>query len=235
MPVGLPGLSGLNHKRTIRATPNPMDKATVFSIFPKEIIENKVTIQPGRFVIPAGTSEKPSSLIVGPSSWWREVDEEQPLLEIPNSAMQVADSLVKDYCNGMLAYDSSSRNPGLFYIPGSITVDQLKKEHSQVLVNAITRQKNWYAALVEIADTFWARSNGNPITISQEMRMAATALNFKNKDWMRDFTMMEQVRCVACGQSRNPEYPVCPHCHAVVDRKKAEELGILFAQTAVSK
>lgn len=229
--VGFPGITNpLARKRTIRAPVNPLDKATVISIFPKMIVEIKPTIQPGKFVIQPGTVENPSFLTVGPSSWWREIDEEQPLLEIPNSAIQIADALVKDYCNGMLAYETTSRNPGLFFIPGTIDLSTLKKEHASVFQNAITKQKNWFAALVKLADTYWARSNGNPIVISDEMRMAAKALNMVEKDWMKDFTMMENIKCMACGQPRNPAYPVCPHCHAIVDRKKAEEMGIVFAQ-----
>lgn len=231
MAVGnFPGLGGLGKKRTLRAPVNPLDKSTVISIYPKRIVEHKVTIQPGVFVIEPGTIEAPSFLVVGPSSWWREVDEDQPLLEIPNSSVQIADALVKDYCNGMLAYDTTSRNPGLFFIPGVITFEALKKDHEPAFKNAIQKQKNWFSALVRLADTFWARSNGNPITISDEMRMAANALGLKEKDWMKDFTMMENIKCMACGQPRNPAYPVCPHCHAIVDRKKAEELGIVFAE-----
>jgi hypothetical protein len=76
-----------------------MDKTTIVSIYPNEIIETKPTIQPGRFVIPAGSFEKPSITVVGPSSWWREIDMDQPLLEIPVSSVQIADSVIKDYCN----------------------------------------------------------------------------------------------------------------------------------------
>lgn len=230
MAVGnFPGLGGLSKKRTIRAPVNPLDKSTVISIYPRKIVEVKPTISPGTFVIEPGSVEHPSFLVVGPSSWWREVDEEQPLLEIPNSSVQIADALVKDYCNGMLGYDTATRNPGLFFIPGEITFEKLKKDHAQAYANAIQKQKNWFVTLVKIGDTFWAKSNGNPITISDEMRMAANALGMKDKDWMKDFTMMENIKCMACGQPRNPAYPVCPHCHAIVDKDKAIALGIVFA------
>ena len=70
-------------KKTVRAPVNPMDKCTIISIYPKDIHERKLTVQPGEFHIPAGTPEKPSILVVGPSSWWRDVGEDEPLLEIP--------------------------------------------------------------------------------------------------------------------------------------------------------
>src|SRR6266576_4523463 len=92
----------LFNRKLIRAMKNPMDKCTIVSIFPKVIDEVKYTIEPGRFHIEPGTFEKPSILVVGSSSWWREIDVEQPMLEIPNSSIQIAESVIKDYCNGLL-------------------------------------------------------------------------------------------------------------------------------------
>ena len=95
---GFPGMSS-HLTRTIRAPVNPMDKSTVFSIFPKPIKDTKLTISPGRFELAAGTYDKPSLLIVGPSSWWKHVDENQPILEIPQSSVQIAESIVRDWAN----------------------------------------------------------------------------------------------------------------------------------------
>lgn len=219
-----------NRRMTARTMINPMDKCTVFSIFPKLIDETKVTISPGRFIIEPGTYENPTHLVVGPSSWWREIDEEQPLLEIPNSSIQVAEALVRDYCNGMLAYDKETMSAGLFFIMGEMTPKELKAQRSDLLIRAKQKQDNWYKALVKMADVLWAKSNGNPIVISDEMRLGARALNLIEKDWMKDFTMMQNVKCVACGQPKDPLYPVCPNCHAITDMKKATELGIQFAK-----
>lgn len=215
-----PGLGDVN-RRTIRAPVNPMDKTTVVSIFPKLIDERKHTIQPGRFVIAPGNYENPSILVVGPSSWWREIDYQQPLLEIPNGSVQVADSIVKDYCNGLLACDLGTSMPGLFYIPGEFTIVKLKtdpliKENFQGYLDvAAGKQRNWYTELVKMADSLWARTNGSPLCISDDMRLAARELNLTGKDWMKDFTMLQQIRCAACGSPRNPLYPVCPSCKAI--------------------
>src|SRR6187399_2848659 len=129
MQVGeFPGIQQTG-RRTIRAPINPMDKSTVVSILPKEIHERKATIQPGFFDLAPGTFDNPSILVVGPSSWWREIDENQPLLEIPVSSIQIADSVVRDYCNGILACNMADQQPGLFYIHGEWTAKDLKKEH----------------------------------------------------------------------------------------------------------
>ena len=217
-------------RRTIRAPVNPLDKSTVVSIFPKQIFEKKHTIQPGVFEISPGSYDKPAILVVGPSSWWKEIDENQPLLEIPHSSIQVADSIVRDYCNGILACDMADNMPGLFYIPGEWTVEKLKKEKFVDLNSANTKQKNWFTALVRMADALWSRSNGNPLTISDEMKIAARELNLINKEWLKDSQTMELIRCQACGSLKNPLYPICSNCKAITDPIKAKELGLVFAQ-----
>lgn len=224
-----PGLVHAN-RRTIRATPNPLDKSTVVSILPKFISEKKITIQPGVFELLPGTLEKPSLLVVGTSSWWREVDENQPLLEIPVSSIQIADSIVKDYCNGLLACNMSDMMPGLFYIPGEVDRDRLKKDFGPLLVKAYNNQRKWYTELIRIADVLWARTNGNPLSINDDARLACKELNITNKPWLGDIQTMELIRCIACGSLRNPQFPICQTCKAIADPEKAKALGLTFAQ-----
>jgi len=219
-------LFATRNRQTIRGPINPADKSTVFSIFPKEILEKKPTVQPGIFHIPAGSPEKPVALVVGSSSWWREIDENQPLLEIPNHSLQIAESIVKDYCNGILACDMSETMPGLFFLPGEWSVANAQKEHPEIFKTAVRKQRNWYVALVRMADTLWSRSGANPLTISDDMRLAAKELALKNKDWMQDFSNVNNIACVACGAMRNPLFPICGSCHQVIDKAKAKELGL---------
>jgi hypothetical protein len=229
MPVGgFPGLVN-SRRRTIRAQVNPMDKATIVSIYPREIDEIHPTVQPGRFHIDAGTYEKPSILIVGPSSWWKEIDEEQPLLEIPNSSIQVADAVVKGYCSGLLACDMGTSMPGIFWVPGAFEIKEIRAKNQHLIDKAKTNQERWFFNLVKLADGLWARTNGSPLVIDDNMRMAARSLGLNMKDWMKDFTLIQKVPCPACGAARNAEFPVCQTCHAIIDPAKAKELGIVFA------
>lgn len=213
-------------RRTIRGPVNPLDRATVVSILPKPINERKVTIFPGIFNFAPGSFENPSILILGPSSWWRDIDEDQPLLEIPVSSITVAESVVVDYCNSILASDMADCMPGLFYIPGckylkdgktpstTETLAWIKSEFKGELEAARVRQHNWFSMLVRMGDSLWARSNGNPLVISDDMRLAAKELNLTNqKDWMKDHQMVDMVRCKACGSLKNPLYPICAQCH----------------------
>lgn len=224
-----PGMN-ITNRRTIRAEPNPLDKSTVISILPKEIDEYKPTIQPGRFLISAGSFEKPAILVVGTSSWWREIDEQQPLLEIPVSSVQVADSVVRDYCNGIVGCNMSTMMPGLFYLPGEFTVEKIKRDHPGSLLKAQTAQRAWFLELVKMADVLWARSNGNPLSISSDSRLACKELNITDKPWLKDHQTSELVRCIACGNLRNPAYPICATCKAIADPELAKKLNLTFAQ-----
>ena len=225
-----PGLE--NHRRrTIRAAVNPLDKSTVVSILPKEIDEYKCTIQPGRFIIAPGTYEKPAVLVVGPSSWWKELDDNQPLLEIPQSSIAIADSVVKDYCNGILGCNMGDAMPGLFYVMGNFTSEEIKTKFKELVDAAKIKQDAWFKVLVQMADTLWARTNGNPLTISSDMRMAAKMLNLENnKEWTKDSITSELVRCKACGALKNQLYPVCGSCKAIDNPELAKSLGLTFVK-----
>jgi len=211
---GFPGLREMR-RRTIHAPVNPMDKATIVSIYPKEITETKFTIEPGVFHIKAGSYENPALLVVGPSSWWREIDEEQPLLEIPVGSIQIADSVVKDFCNGLIAYVVEVSSPGLFYVAGEHSVASIRKNFQHILDKMNIIQRQWYTELVNMTNALWASSNGNPRTVSGDARLAAKELALNAIDWMQNFEAMEMARCMACGQLRNPKFPVCMHCKNV--------------------
>src|SRR5262245_27330013 len=153
-------------KRQQRGPKNTLDQSTIFSILPKYIRENKPTLEPNIFEMEAGHPDRPTKLTIGSSSWWREIDLDQPLLEIPASSIQVAESVVRDYINGIIMCDMGETRPGLFFLPGVVSVLELKEEHKDVLDLAVKRQENWFKALIKLADMLWARTNGNPVAIS---------------------------------------------------------------------
>jgi len=229
MALGVPGeadtLRSL-HRRVIRAPINPLDKSTIVSVFPRRITEVKHTIQPGRFVIEPGTYEKPAILVVGSSSWWKEMDEGQPSLEIPTGSPTIAESVIRDYSNGLLACNMGDAQPGLFYVPGEYDVPGIFENFPEELETAKARQKNWYAALIEFADVLWAQSDGNPRAISDEMKLAAHDLNLKDKPWLKDFQTMQLENCPVCGQLWNSVYPMCSHCRTIIDKDKYAALGL---------
>lgn len=227
--MALPGsVFGMQNRRTIRGMVNPLDKSTIVSIYPKPIDEYNPTIQPGRFMLAAGSYENPSILVVGPSSWWKELEEDQPLLEIPVSSIQVADSFVKDYCNGIFCSNMSDMMPGLFFVLGEESVKSVRMKYPHLLEKAKSNQDRWYDQLVKEADSLWARSNGNPLAISEDMIMAARALGLE-KDWTADIQQLEMIKCKACGTLNRSNTIICPNCKVVLDAEKFKTLNLQFA------
>lgn len=203
------------NRRTVRQDVNPYDKSTIVSIFPKRIKIDNFTLTPGRYIIEPGSVEKPSLLVVGSASWWKEVNPNEPLLEIPQSSPVIANSIINDYINGIWGCNMTDIKPGIFWVPGEKTIEQIRKDHSALLEANIIAQKNYYQTMLRFADMNWAASSGNPATINDEMRQAAKYLGQEDRDWMKDHLMMGQVRCQACGTMKDPRYPVCPSCKAI--------------------
>lgn len=224
-------MSVLNNSRrkTIRQAPNPMDRSTIVSVYPKDIKEVKHTIQPGVFHIPAGTSEKPTVVVIGPSSWWRDVNPDEPILEIPIHSIQIADSVINDYVQGLYAAKKGIAMPGLFFVPGALSVNDVKIHHKERLATAVAMQKQWFKNLIDIADVLWSRSNGNPLAISQDMRIAARELQMVDKPWMANSKNLQLEPCPACGFFRDNRFPVCSNCKTVVDVKSYKERGLQAA------
>lgn len=202
-------------RRLIRAPKNPLDRCTIISLYPRDIDEYKPTIEPGRFVIAAGTYDKPSRLVVGPSSWWKDIDVDQPMVEIPHSSVQIANSVITDYCNGMFGCNMSDAMPGFFYVYGDVSIVDIRLKYKEKLDETNEKQNKWFNILLLLADALWANSDGNPMAISNEMRLAAKMLGQENKPWLKDFQIVELVKCIACGSLRNPNYPVCQMCKAI--------------------
>lgn len=198
----------------IRSAKNPLDKATIVSIYPKPMNYEAHTIFPGKFTIKSGTFENPGITLIEPSSWFRDVHEDQPMLEIGVSATGLAHSIIADSCNGLLGASLESAMPGMFFIPGEINSMEIKTKYKNNLIEAKNKQDNWFRILVRLADSLWARGNGNPLVIWDEMRLAAQELSL-DKPWIKDFQSQELVKCIACGTLRNPEFPVCAVCKAI--------------------
>ena len=218
------------NRRLVRAPSNPNDLSTVVSIIPKFIKESKWTINPGVFELKPGSYDKPTVLTVGSSCWWREVGEDQPLLEIPVYSTQVAESIVKDYCGSYPLASGEDTKPGLFWVPGNVSSDEVKLKYRVMLNKTRDSQIKWYHALIKMADSLWVRGNNNPSVIGEDMRIAARELGLsEKKDWMSNARAQEMDRCKACGSLVDTAFPVCPTCKAIVNEVLAKERGIKFS------
>lgn len=216
----------LGDRQINRLPKNDLDFCTVVNIFPKEIVEEKLTLEPPTYIIPRGTYKEPGLLKVFSASYWREMQENQPLIEIPVSSVVVAQSLVQDYSNGMIGF-APEQKPGLFFVKGDF--NKTKEEHKIELDKANARQRKWYEFLVNQADKLYAQSNGNPLTIAEDMKLAAQELNITERDWLRTQQTLEMVRCKACDNLNRASVIICPNCKVVLDAERFAKLGLKFA------
>jgi hypothetical protein len=215
-------------KAVIRGPVNNLDRATIVSILPREVVQVMHTVFPGKFVIPPGTYDNPSTLVVGPSSWWYDPSEESPLIEVPQSAIMMAESVINDYCKGLTEFRTEAQ-PGLFFVPGEVGISVIKKDYVAHLNRAKIRQKEWFLALTKLADALWARSNGNPMVVSSDMKIAAQELNMTQKEWLKNQVTAELIKCKACGSLNSSAVVICPTCKVIIDEVRAKELGLKFA------
>jgi hypothetical protein len=216
--------------QVMRVPTNPLDKSTIVSIYPKDIDTNKPTITPCDFHIPAGSEEKPSVTVIGPASWFKEMEENQPWLEIVEPSVVVARSIIEDYVNGLHMSDGVDSMPGLFWLPGSLDLKTIVEKHKNLLDRAKEVQRNYWLNLVNAADALWARTNGQPNSISLEMKLAAAQLNITAKEWLKNQQTAELMRCVACGQLVDSKVIVCPNCKVVLNEAAFQDLKLTFAK-----
>jgi len=225
-------------KRVIFPLPkNPADRATVVSVFPKEIDEVKPTIFPRRFVIPAAAKDDFSLLTLEGASYYRPSTTGQAPMEIPINAMALAVSVVNDYLNATWLVSRNARCPGVFAIAGEYNKTNIMnykapdgRSFAELLEFYRGIQKLWFIQVMEAADAFWASTSGNPRSIPEDARIAATLMGLeKTKPWMANVVASQLENCKSCGEMINVTYPVCRYCHAVIDPVKAKELGLQFA------
>lgn len=213
----------------IRAQISDLDKSTVVSIFPKQMKTTKVTVNPRRFIVPAGTFEKPGVLTVGTAIWIKHIYETEPeqQVEMPILSSQLADSIVNDFCTNVLA-SGHDRRPGLFWVIGTKTTEQIVKEHKKEMLVAEELQKNWYLELIKQADIDWIKYDGSPLAVSDTARMAAMELHL-DKPWMQDIKRLAMGICPACGSQRATQFPVCKECKTIIDKDAYAKLGLAMA------
>lgn len=232
--AGLP--SWVNEHMRNRLTPsakNPLDVCTIISIYPMTFTEKKA-MMPEWYTIEAGTEKSPSFQVVGGASAWAERMSGQPLLEIPISSISVAESVIRDWMIGIMEVVMGTAQPGVFFLPGSWDFPKLMtdKDALDVFKHVVNMQKAWFMKLINVGDALWARSNGNPLVISELQKIAATHMQMEDKPWMKNFTATRMTNCPACGTMVMPGFPVCNNCKIIVDPEAFKKLGLSFVPEA---
>lgn len=196
------------------------DTATIVSIFPLEVKEFKPFTE-GYFRIPPAEKGEVQAVIVKTNSFSVYIDEHRGALKVPVTADEVARSVVEDYISTHLGYSEDAK-PGLFWVPGAFTKDQIKAQFKDKLAQAEKLQINWFVELVRLADDSWGVYHKHN-AISDLMRIAAERLGLQ-REWMIKASGDNTIVCPACGKDNLRGIAICFNCKCILDESKAKSL-----------
>jgi len=205
-------------------------KATLVSIIPQELNEDKPGLIPSFFKIPAAPLGDISILVISDCYHFIYLDHERGSIRVADPALKVANAIVFDYITCQLARTADAE-PGLTCFPGALTKDQVKTSRASELAELRVKQRNWFERLVSIADDEWART-GERRGISDLSRMGAKSLGL-DKPWIRavpaEISKVDMKPCPFCMEKIPAQAIVCRVCRGVIDTKKFKEMQAIQA------
>lgn len=199
---------------------------TLVSMVPFPIREEKPGLVPSVVHIPAAEKDNFVVVHVKPCFYPMYIDEARGSFNVPVPPDQLAKSIIDDFVNAQLGVDRHPEHPaspGMFFVVGKLTKEQIKKEYPDAVQEALNTQKEWFRRLVQSADDDWQRYRQHK-TISDLQRHAAKSLGLE-RDWLvvtKDAPMTPisaGKTCPACFSTVHPQAIICPQCRCVMDAK----------------
>lgn len=194
---------------------------TVVNLLPREIFEEKHHMLPSSFRIPAAVYgdiavfyvEEGTHYIPNPL-----VDEGKPnsSFKTITPPTEMARALVDDYKGAHICL-SDNAEPGLFWVEGRLTSDEVKKFYAKEIEEARRKQNNWFRNMVSMADADFVK-NKNMLAVSDLQRLAARCLGVA-KEWV-DFAGEGTMQCPFCTIAISREAVKCPNCREIVNVEK---------------
>lgn len=186
-----------------------MKPCTVVSIMRDQLNESKPQLEPGVFILPPAVRGDCQALSIEHAERPFYVDYERGVVQIPYDPEIVARSVVEDYIRATI-HISEGCKPGLFYVHGVKTKDQVKKDHAKELAAAEIAQDNWFKRLVKAGDDVWQRYRRHN-TISDQHRMACKELGLK-REWAEELKAENTIECQYCTTLISGRALICPIC-----------------------
>lgn len=201
--------------------------ATIISIFPHQLPpERKPGLNPSEFAIPRGSYDNPQGLIITDNVFYN-VDpdilsdaKDRQLIRVPVKPMELAQSIIQDYVNGLVFVDSEGM-PGLFPVKGDfIKSEEIKERFIEQIKEMDHVQRVWFHRLVDDANDIYSKSkNGN--AISDLQRTAAKYLDIE-ADWLRK--EIQPSRCPYCKSPINEGAIVCTTCNQILNELEYDKI-----------
>lgn len=173
----------------------PSLDATIVSIFPFDIREAKPGMIPPEFFIPAAAKGDISILHVGLCKAYIYLDYERGSIPMTEFADIVAQSVVRDFNTAQLEFRGEYCKPGLMFLPGKYTKEQVLKDFAKEVEELKKAQYNWFIQLVKVADDSWNRTKRHS-EISDIQRRAVKELNL-TREWVVEYVSIGSDGLVA--------------------------------------
>jgi hypothetical protein len=205
-----------------------MDCSTLVSVCPFPINETKPGLQPERFQLPAVKNFETDCVVlhVTNASFFVYIDMDRGSMKVNVPSEELAQSIVRDLITAQIAInlsDDAPATPGLFWVPGKISKEEIVKNHSVILKQARDAQRNWFNNLVKMADDDWSKYRQHK-TISDTQRHALRALGL-TRDWDIDIEKLSSAKsCPACMNKVPDGAAICPFCKCMLNEKAASVL-----------
>jgi hypothetical protein len=200
--------------------PNQADVSTVISLLPVLVDESKPGLLPGQYIIPAVADplHDVEVLHIYRARFPVYLDENRPALIVPAPSDTVADSFCRDYKTSMSEYQPGIAEPGLFWVRGKISRQEVKTLLAKELEEARAMQIAWFKKLVEAADDDWGKYHIRRM-ISTIQRLAASILKLE-KEWNQEREVainLMMVPCKFCRADVHPEAIICQYCRGILN------------------
>jgi hypothetical protein len=198
-----------------------MGKATVVSIFPFDVNEEKPGVYPSRFLIPKSINDRPQTLQVADGhTFYYDIDAKA--IKVPILAESLAKSIVDDFCSSFMSY-SPEAGPGLFWVEGSFTDKEIIEKHELKIIETRDKQVLWFERICRLADDDWSRY-GVHKAISDLQRFAADYLKL-DRPWSRKIEQAQMVTCPACRQVIPNDAMICHQCRTIIKPEEYKAKG----------
>lgn len=199
--------------------------ATVVSYVPYKIRETKPSVIPEEYIIPASDGKIPSILVVETAKTVVYRGFDQPNIPVPIPAEELAADIIKGFVTSQLEYAEDAK-PALFWVPGKVSAKEVETQFPAQVAEAKKFQNRWFLRLVKRADDDWAHTKQHKL-ITDIQRVAAKNLGLNTKEWLVMPDPVEMIKCPACFSFIENGTIKCKYCGAILDMKKAAELGLI--------
>lgn len=188
--------------------------ATVVSIVPVAIRENKPGLRPPTYEIPAAQKGEFQLLHIADATYAYYIDVHRGAITLAEPCESVARAVVEDYLRASI-FRTDDAFPGLFWVRGKATKEIIKTVYNKELKGVQEAQDRWCNILMRYADDSW-RLHRRHNVITDTQRAIAQYLGLK-REWTEEIDPTMNTDCRFCRSVISTLAVVCPQCRMVLN------------------